>query len=229
MSLFAIADLHLSLGSAKPMDIFGGWENQVSRLEENWRRVIAGRDTVVIAGDISWAMSLQEAKQDFAFLESLPGQKILMKGNHDYWWSTRKKMDAFLTENGFSTLRILHNCAYSVGGVSVCGTRGWFYDAEEDADKKILNREVGRLKTSLADAAPGTEPVVFLHYPPVFGGERCEEFLTVLREQGIRRCYYGHLHGPSIRRAVTGDCGGTQLRLISGDAVGFLPVLVEKC
>ena len=229
MSLFAIADLHLSLGSAKPMDIFGGWENHVSRLEENWRRVIAGRDTVVIAGDISWAMSLQEAKQDFAFLESLPGQKILMKGNHDYWWSTRKKMDAFLTENGFSTLRILHNCAYSVGGVSVCGTRGWFYDAEEDADKKILNREVGRLKTSLADAAPGTEPVVFLHYPPVFGGERCEEFLTVLREQGIRRCYYGHLHGPSIRRAVTGDCGGTQLRLISGDAVGFLPVLVEKC
>ncbi|MDD6174268.1 MAG: metallophosphoesterase [Firmicutes bacterium] len=229
MSLFAIADLHLSLGSAKPMDIFGGWENHVSRLEENWRRVIAGRDTVVIAGDISWAMSLQEAKRDFAFLESLPGQKILMKGNHDYWWSTRKKMDAFLTENGFSTLRILHNCAYSVGGVSVCGTRGWFYDAEEDADKKILNREVGRLKTSLADAAPGTEPVVFLHYPPVFGGERCEEFLTVLREQGIRRCYYGHLHGPSIRRAVTGDYGGTQLRLISGDAVGFLPVLVEKC
>jgi predicted phosphohydrolase len=229
VSLFAIADLHLSLGSAKPMDIFSGWDHYVARLEENWRRVITDRDTIVIAGDISWAMSLAEAKQDFSFLESLPGQKILMKGNHDYWWSTRKKMDAFLSENGFSTLRILHNCAYSVGGVSVCGTRGWFYDAEEDADKKILNREVGRLKTSLADASPGTEPVVFLHYPPVFGGDRCEEFLAVLREQEIRRCYYGHLHGPSIRRAVTGDYDGVALRLISGDAVGFLPVLVEKC
>ena len=94
--------------------------------------MITDRDTVVIAGDISWAMSLTEAKRDFAFLESLPGQKLLMKGNHDYWWSTRKKMDSFLSENGFSTLRILHHCAYSVGGVSVCGTRGWFYDAEED-------------------------------------------------------------------------------------------------
>jgi len=229
MSLFAIADLHLSLGSAKPMDIFSGWDHYVSRLEENWRRVVGEQDTVVVAGDISWAMSLPEAKADFAFLNALPGAKLLLKGNHDYWWTTRRKMDAFLAENGFDTLRILHNCAYRVGNVSVCGTRGWFYDAEEDADRKILSREVGRLRASLADAAEGTEPVVFLHYPPVYGGERCEEFLSVLRENHIRRCYYGHLHGPSIHRAVTGEYEGTVLRLISGDAVGFLPILVENC
>lgn len=228
MSLFAIADLHLSLGSAKPMDIFSGWDNYVPRLEENWRKVVTEQDTVVVAGDISWAMSLSEAKTDFTFLNSLPGTKLLLKGNHDYWWSTRRKMDAFLAENGFSTLKIVHNCAYTVGNIAVCGTRGWFYDAEEDADKKVLNREVGRLKMSLDDAAEGTEPVVFLHYPPVYGGDRCEEFLSVLREYGIRRCYYGHLHGPSIRRAVNGEYDGTQLRLISGDALGFLPVLVEK-
>ena len=228
MSLFAIADLHLSLGSAKPMDIFSGWDNYVPRLEENWHKVITEKDTVVIAGDVSWAMSLNEAKTDFAFLNSLPGQKLLLKGNHDYWWGTRKKMDAFLEENGFHTLHMLHNCAYKVGSVSVCGTRGWFYDAEEDVDKKILNREVGRLQASLSDAKSGTEPIVFLHYPPVYGGERCEEILSVLQEHGIGRCYYGHLHGPSIRRAFTGNYGGTTMRLISGDAVGFLPVLVEN-
>lgn len=229
MSLFAIADLHLSLGSSKPMDIFRGWEDYVSRLEENWRKVIGENDTVVIGGDVSWAMSLEEAKTDFRFLQQLPGQKLLLKGNHDYWWTTRRKMDLFLEENGFSSLHILHNCAYSVGNIAVCGTRGWFYDAEKDEDKKILNREVGRLRASLADAPSGKEPVVFLHYPPVFGQDRCEEFLSVLQENGIRRCYYGHLHGGAIPYAVTGDYEGIRMRLISGDALQFLPILVEKC
>lgn len=226
MALFAIADPHLSLGGAKPMDIFRGWSDYVRRLENGWRAVVSDGDTVVVAGDISWAMKLEETKRDFAFLNALPGRKLLMKGNHDYWWTTRRRMDAFLEENGFSTLSILHNCAYTVGGVAVCGTRGWFYDAEEDADQKVLNREVGRLEASIADAEPGKEPVVFLHYPPVYGDDRCEEILSALARHNVKRCYYGHLHGASIRRAVCGSYDGIAMRLISCDAVGFTPVPV---
>ena len=200
MSLFAIADLHLSLGTNKPMDDFPGWRDYVSRLEQNWRALVAPEDTVVIAGDISWGMTLEQARTDFAFLESLPGKKLLLKGNHDYWWSTRRKMDQFIDEAGFTSLTIVHNTAEAVGEFAVCGTRGWFYDAEADEDKKVLAREAGRLNASI-DAAErtGLEPVVFLHYPPVWGDQVCEEFMTILTERRIRRCYYGHIHGTGIR------------------------------
>ena len=178
MALFTIGDLHLSFGCDKPMDVFPGWKDYTARLEQNWRAVVSDQDTVVIAGDISWAMKLEETEADFSFLESLPGKKWLLKGNHDYWWTTRKKMEAYFKEKGFSSLGILFNSAETVGDVSICGTRGWFYDAESDADKKILNREVGRLNTSIALAkATGKEPVVFLHYPPVYGGMECQEIL----------------------------------------------------
>ena len=196
MALFTIGDLHLSFGCDKPMDVFPGWKDYTARLEQNWRAVVSDQDTVVIAGDISWAMKLEETEADFSFLESLPGKKWLLKGNHDYWWTTRKKMEAYFKEKGFSSLGILFNSAETVGDVSICGTRGWFYDAESDADKKILNREVGRLNTSIALAkATGKEPVVFLHYPPVYGGMECQEILQVLLEQDIKQCYYGHIHG----------------------------------
>lgn len=229
MALFTIADLHLSFGHNKPMDVFPGWQDYTSRLEKNWRAVVTDRDTVVIAGDISWAMKLEETEQDFAFLNALPGRKLLLKGNHDYWWTTRKKMDAYLEEKGFSTLGILFNSAEAVDGVSVCGTRGWFYDAESDADKKILNREVGRLNTSIALAkTTGLEPVVFLHYPPVYGGEECQEILQVLLDQDIKRCYYGHIHGGgAARKAVTGPYKGVDFQLISCDYTGFMPVLIR--
>ena len=228
MALYAIADLHLSLGTDKPMDVFRGWENYVERLEKNWRALVTEEDTVVIAGDISWAMSLDHAEADFAFLHALPGRKLLLKGNHDYWWTTRRKMDDYLQNRGFDTLRIIHNSAEPVGDYAVCGTRGWFYDAEQDADRKVLLREVGRLKLSI-DAAEktGKEPVVFLHYPPVMGEAECPEIMDVLRERSIRLCYYGHIHGPGARRTSAKTVDGITLRLVSCDAVGFTPVLVR--
>lgn len=228
MSLYAIADLHLSLGTDKPMDSFPGWNRYVSRLEENWRRLVEPEDTVVIAGDISWGMTLKQAAADFAFLHQLPGRKLLLKGNHDYWWTTRKKMDDFLAEEGFSSLQIVHNDAAAVDGrLAVCGTRGWFYDAEADADKKVLAREVGRLNASInAARQTGLEPVVFLHYPPVYGGAVCEEMIEALRGQGIGRCYYGHIHGAAARKAVRGKWNDLWLELIAADALSFVPLRV---
>ena len=228
MSLFAIADLHLSLGSDKPMDVFSGWENYVRRLEQNWRSLVSDDDTVAVAGDISWAMTLERTAEDFAFLDALPGRKLLFKGNHDYWWSTRRKMETFFEQKGFSTLHIVHNSAEEAGEFAVCGTRGWFFDAEEDADHKVLLREAGRLRTSIEAAErTGKEPVVFLHYPPVFGDASCPELLNILREKGIRRCYFGHIHGPSARKAPIRQIDGMTLRLISCDALRFSPILVR--
>jgi predicted phosphohydrolase len=155
MSLFAIADLHLSLGTNKPMDVFEGWKDYVSRLQKNWRSIVGPDDTVVIAGDISWAMKLEEAVADFRFIDSLPGRKFILKGNHDYWWSTRKKIESFLAQNAFSSIGIIYNSAAQVGKFAVCGTRGWLYDAESAEDKKIVSREVGRLNASLDAAEKG--------------------------------------------------------------------------
>ena len=229
MSVFVIADLHLSLGTDKPMDIFRGWDGYEKRLEENWRKLITDNDTVVIPGDISWAMKLSDTFEDFRFINGLPGKKLFLKGNHDYWWDTRRKMEMYLKENGFDTIEIVFNSAYAADGYAVCGTRGWFYDAETDSDKKVLNREVGRLRTSLDEALKtGLEPVVFLHYPPVFGNQRCDDILSVLKEYGIKKCYYGHLHGTNAaRKAVTGDFEGIKFRLISSDYLKFMPELVR--
>lgn len=229
MALFTIGDLHLSFGSDKPMDVFPGWKGYTARVEQNWRAMVRDQDTVVIAGDISWAMKLEKTEADFSFLESLPGKKWLLKGNHDYWWTTRKKMETYFKEKGFFSLGILFNSAEAVGDVSICGTRGWFYDAESDADKKVLNREVGRLRTSIALAkATGKEPIVFLHYPPVYGGMECQEILQVLLEQDIKQCYYGHIHGGfAAQKAVTGYYKGVNLHLISCDFTGFMPVLIR--
>ncbi len=229
MSLFAIADLHLSLGTDKPMDVFRGWDNYVERLEKNWRAVVGAGDTVVIAGDVSWAMRLEETEADFAFLESLPGRKLLIKGNHDYWWSTRKKMEDYFRAKGFTTLNILHNSAEAVEGHAVCGTRGWFYDAElSGEDRTVLLREAGRLAMSLDEGAKtGLEPVVFLHYPPMYGSSVCEEMMSVLRERGIKRCCYGHIHGgAAAEKAVTGLVDGIQLSLIACDYLRFLPLKI---
>lgn len=226
MALFGIADLHLSLGTQKSMDVFPGWENYAARLEQNWRATIKPEDTVVVAGDISWAMKLEETRRDFAFLNNLPGTKLLLKGNHDYWWGTRKKMEEYFAACGFDTLRILFNNAFRIGDIAVCGTRGWFFD--DGGDSTVLLREAGRLQTSILEAKKlGGEPVAFLHYPPVCGGAVCDEIFQILVEQKIKRCFYGHLHGPAIRRAVTGPYKGVSLRLISCDSTGFSPVPVE--
>lgn len=227
MALYAIADLHLSLGEEKPMDIFRGWTNYIDRLTRNWTALVQPADTVVVAGDVSWAMSLDGARTDFTFLDRLPGRKLLLKGNHDYWWNTRRKMDAFLEEQGFDSIRILHNSAERYGPWALCGSRGWFFDAEADADKKVLLREVGRLQASIdAGRALGGEPLAFLHYPPVTAAARCDEMMDALHRNGITRCWYGHLHGPSIRRAVQGVVEGIEFRLVSCDAVDFTPVRI---
>lgn len=230
MSLFAIADLHLSLGSDKPMDIFSGWENYTEKIKENWLKLVKPTDTVVIAGDVSWSMSLENARNDFDFINNLPGKKLIIKGNHDYWWETAKKMNKFFTENGYDTIKIIHNSMEKVddiGNYAVCGTRGWFVD--ESADKKVLNREVGRLDTSitLAEKA-GLEPLVFLHYPPVTSSYRCEEIYDVLKAHNIKRVYFGHLHGKAAENALEGEYDGMILRLISCDHTGFSPVIIEK-
>src|SRR5574344_1654661 len=167
MSLFAISDLHLSLGTNKPLDFFNGWKDYVSRLEKNWKSLVTDKDTVVIAGDISWAMKLEQTFEDFKFIDDLPGKKIFLKGNHDYWWVTRKKIEDYLELNKFKSISIVFNSAVAVENYAVCGTRGWFYDLDDTADKKVLLREAGRLETSINAARQlQKETVVFLHYPP---------------------------------------------------------------
>ncbi len=229
MSLFTIGDLHLSLGTDKPMDIFRGWDNYVNRLSDNWKKIVNDEDTVVIAGDISWAMKLSECEKDFSFINSLPGNKILLKGNHDYWWDTASKINRFLDENNFDKIKILFNNSYEVDDYVICGTRGWGLDCEKNEDVKILNRECGRLRLSLeSSAASDKEKIVFLHYPPIYGDNVCEEIISVLREYKIKKCYYGHIHGKKmINGAFNGEYKGIKFKLISCDAVLFNPVLVR--
>ena len=223
MALFVLGDTHLSLGGAKPMDVFPGWNGYVEKLEANWRKLVKPEDTVVLAGDISWSMRLADTRKDFAFLNGLPGQKLIMKGNHDYWWSTANKMNAFFRAEGFETRRLLHNNSYTVDGYALCGTRGWLFDADEPHDEKVMNREIGRLRLSLQAAEPGKEKLVFLHYPPVYTGADAPEIVAVLKEYGIRRCFYAHLHGKAIRFAVQGEVDGIRYKLVSADGLQFCP------
>ncbi|MEG1845796.1 MAG: metallophosphoesterase [Oscillospiraceae bacterium] len=228
MSIFAIGDTHLSFGADKSMNIFRGWDNYVERLEKNWKSIITDDDTVVIMGDVSWAMSLEAALPDFKFIESLPGEKIILKGNHDYWWNTKKKMDAFFEENNLKSIKILHNNAYRVGDYSICGTRGWFFDAEKDSDNKIVLREIGRLKASIdCGRELGGEPIVFFHYPPVNTVQKCDLIYDTLINEKIKRCYYAHIHSASVKLAFNGEKDGIFFALLSSDYLSFCPKLIE--
>lgn len=227
MSLYAIADLHLSLSVDKPMNIFPGWDNHVERLEKNWQNTVSADDTVVIPGDISWAINFDEAKADFDFINRLNGKKVILKGNHDYWWNSMAKMNRFLEDNGFDTITILHNNHYPYGEYGICGTRGWIKDTEEPADAKVLAREAGRLDASIRSALnDGKKPIVFLHYPPIYVNDRNREILDVLYKHDIKDCYYGHLHGNAHRFAVCGEVDGINYQLIAGDFVQFCPKLI---
>lgn len=228
MSLFCIADLHLSLGNDKPMDIFSGWQDYTSRILNNWNSIVKDEDTVVVAGDISWAMKLEDCFNDFDFINNkLKGNKILLKGNHDYWWGTKKKIDSYLEENGFDKIKILFNNSYTVGNYNICGTRGWNLEIDSEEDEKILNRELGRLKLSLDSVDNDKETIVFLHYPPLYGTQRCQEIFDILHNYNIKKCYYGHLHGQKIiKYSYNGDYEGIKLKLISTDSVSFTPVLI---
>lgn len=222
MSLFAMSDLHLSLSADKSMEVFDGWEDYVNRIRSNWLDMITDDDTVVLPGDISWGMNLEQAKEDFAYLNILPGQKVIMKGNHDYWWTTKNKMDTFLIDNGFSTLHIINNNHYNFGNYGICGTRGWINENGQPADKKVLLREAGRLDASISSALKDNkEPIVFLHYPPVFVNDYNYDILEVLHKYEIKKCFYGHIHGKSCSYAVKGNVDGIDYHLISSDFLQF--------
>ncbi len=227
MALYVIGDLHLCLGAPKPMDIFGGaWVNYMDKLRQGLS-VIRPEDTTVLLGDLSWALDLKEAAPDFAFINAIPGRKIIVKGNHDYWWSTASKFYQFCAQRGFSDQWILHNNCYEYEGLAICGTRGWFFEEERSGahDEKVFRRELCRLEASLK-AAGEREKLVFLHYPPRYRGYCCDEILELLRRYEVRRCFYGHLHGGSHALAMEGLWDGTEFRLVSADRLNFCPYLV---
>ena len=223
MALYAIGDLHLSLSVNKSMEVFGpAWENYHARIEEALG-VLTDDDTLILAGDTSWGMSLEEAEADFKFLDRFPGKKYLIKGNHDYWWTTATKLNRFCVEKDIKTLEILHNNCVFYGDYAICGTRGWFLEEDQKPhNAKVLAREVGRLEMSLQ--AAGEKPILcFLHYPPLYQGYECPEILEVLKKYDVRQCCYGHLHGPTIRRRLEGKRGDIEYSLISADYLGFIP------
>ena len=238
MAIFTLADLHLSLGEDKPMDVFGGkWNRYHEKLEEYWNYMVADEDTVIIPGDVSWAMSLDEAVTDFAFLHKLAGKKILMKGNHDYWWTTLNKMEVFLQEQGFSTLSILQNTAVLAENKVICGSRGWICENNmSEEDEKILARENQRFILSLTaakalaekNAVDGVQPeiIAFSHYPLISQSWRKHPIVETLCEFGVKRVYYGHLHGISPGRAPRGDERLKQT-LVSSDYLEFTPLCIE--
>ena len=226
MSLFVIGDPHLALGCNKPMDVFGGrWDNYVEKLREGFNSVVGPEDTTVLCGDLTWGMTLEEAREDFLFLDRLPGRKVIVKGNHDYWWTTAAKAYRFFAENGITGMEILNNNCLFYGDVALCGTRGWFYEEERGGahDKKIMNRELLRLETSLK-AAGEREKLVFLHYPPkLLTGYECTEILDLLCAYGVKRCWYGHLHSGGCSIAYEGEYRGIRFQLISADHLSFIP------
>ena len=224
MALYAIGDLHLCLGAPKPMDIFGGaWVGYMDKLKKGFSQ-ISQEDTTVLLGDLSWALDLENAYEDFAWLNGIPGRKIILKGNHDYWWSTAAKFYQFCSENGFSGFEILNNNSYVYRDYAICGTRGWFFEEERssDHDEKVFKRELIRLETSLK--AAGSRPkIVFLHYPPRYKGYTCHEILDLFHQYDVRQCFYGHLHGASHGLAMEGQWDGIEYRLLSADKLNFQP------
>ena len=224
MALYAIGDLHLCLGTSKPMDVFGGaWVGYMEKLKSGLS-VIEPEDTTILLGDLSWSLDLSAARDDFAWIDRIPGRKIILKGNHDYWWSTASKFYKFCLENGFNNQWILNNNHYEYNGYAICGTRGWFFEEERssDHDERIFKRELIRLETSLQSA--GDLPkIVFLHYPPRYKGYTCDEILALLERYGVRRCFYGHLHGASHSLAMEGQWDGITYKLVSADKLNFCP------
>ena len=234
MRIFAIGDLHLPGGDKKPMDVFGAhWENHFERISRDWRERVADEDIVLIPGDISWAMQLEPALEDLRRIALLPGKKLILRGNHDFWWSSLTQLRCNLPEN----MHALQNEAYDAGEVIFCGSRGWTlpqagnFPAAQGAavsqDEKIYRREAMRLEMSLKAARKmaGERPVfAMMHYPPLLpeyarGGT---EFTRLMTEYGVSRCVYGHLHGPSVQRGYNGLYNGVQYDLVSCDALGFV-------
>ena len=227
MALYAIGDLHLCLGVEKPMDVFGGaWVDYMQKLKSGMS-VLKPEDTLVLLGDLSWALDLEHAAADFLWINEIPGRKIILKGNHDYWWSTAAKFYRFCKDNNLSDMFILHNNCYEYDDVAICGTRGWFFEEDRSGtqDEKIFKRELMRLEESLK-AAGGKQKLVFLHYPPRYKGYICQEILDLLDRYQVRQCYYGHLHGASHGLAMEGLWDGIEYKLLSADRLNFQPACI---
>ena len=230
MALYVIGDTHFSEGCEKPMDVFGGrWIGYRDKLIQGLS-VLQEEDTLVLCGDFSWGMSLQEALPDFRLLDSFPGRKLLLKGNHDYWWETVAKMKRFFAEYHINSIDFLHNNCFTYNEVVLCGTRGWFFDKNDQTttEDKIFKREVMRLEASLkcGKQAGGEKLLCFLHYPPVCGGVEVPQMTELLQRYNVDTCYYGHLHGEAIRGAFNGVKNGVSYRLVSADALSFRPVRI---
>jgi len=228
MALYAIGDLHLSLGSDKPMDIFGGgWDNYVCKIKEGFS-VLGPDDVCVLCGDTSWGMSLEESLEDFRFVNELPGKKIILKGNHDYWWTTVKKMTEFFACNDINSIEILNNNCFLFGEAAICGTRGWILESEADAahHEKITARETGRLRASLQTARAAAEKLCFFHYPPRIKDVVNDDIVNAMNEYGVRKCWYGHLHGFGHRSAVRGQVEGVFYEMVSADYIDFKPRMI---
>ena len=231
MSIYAIGDLHLSFSTNKPMDIFGeNWRNHEEKIKQDWLLKVKDDDTVILAGDFSWGMNMEEALADFEYINKFPGKKILLKGNHDYWWTTITSMKKFLSEHNIEKIDFLHNNSFEVENKIICGTRGWnISDALNIEDTKIINREISRLKLSIESGIKqfgnNKEKIAFLHYPPITLSNILKNettpFIQVLNEFKIKNCYYGHLHGLAIKEAVNGNIDEISLHLISADGVDF--------
>ena len=234
MSIFVLSDTHLSESVSKPMDVFGyRWKNWTEKLTENWKKTVNENDTVIIPGDVSWGMSMDEARDDLMLLDSLPGKKIIGKGNHDYWWGTVSKIEDFFEKNGISSISILFNNAYLIENVIVAGCRGWYNDGKNAPDnsdyQKIVARETGRLRLSLNAARnfpQDARKLVFFHFPPVLGDFLCREIVDVLKEYNVNECFFGHIHGrydlpPSF------DFEGIKFTFISADYLDFTPLKIN--
>ena len=235
MALYTIGDLHLSESSGKPMDVFGGvWNDYRAKILAALEQTLTCEDTLVLCGDFSWGLTLEESLADFRLVDSFPGRKILIKGNHDLWWQTVTKMNKFFENNCVKSLYFLHNNCIFYKDTALCGTRGWFYDPADPAagDEKVFRRELIRLEASLAAAEsqkPGCQKICFLHSPPVLAGSppyEVREITQLLTRYGVERCYYGHLHGEALRAAFTGPRDGVYYGVVSADYLHFRPVMI---
>ena len=227
MSLYVIGDLHLSFGCDKPMDVFGGrWENYIDKLRAGFS-IVHADDVTVLCGDLSWGMSMEEAGEDFRFVQELPGRKVILKGNHDYWWTTAAQAYRFLQNNGIDSIEFLNNNSILYGDAALCGTRGWTCEpgSGKEHDQKMLRRELIRLETSLR-AAGAREKLVFLHYPPKLLASEWTEAIDLMCAYGVRGCWYGHLHGPGCSQAFEGEYRGIRFRLVSSDHLQFIPLKI---
>jgi len=234
MAIFAISDLHLAQSIDKPMDIFGGrWLDYMGKLKIEWENTVCDDDVVVIPGDISWATYYEQAIDDFQFIQSLPGTKIISKGNHDYWWTTLSKLNKFLDINEFTTIKIMNNNSFTFESAVLCGTRGWKCPGDDDfnqEDAKIYSRELQRLELSLnsIENAENKDLIVAMHYPPFNLKGEASEFVEIMNQYGTKTCVYGHLHSGSCKNAVTGMINGIDFKLVSADYLNFRPLLLQS-